>query len=692
MSSSSSNFRRSLGSGRFGLNRPSLDSMKTTVRPPSKATTSTTRTPPPSAAPAETDDDYDDYYDSEEEEEAILSKRYGEAMEDTAASRGKNKRSATDMATATTTTTSGEAAAGNNNNESADKDIADEYKNQEKKKKQRRRAVTTIRPEDLVSADGLSKLRHVIGPQFHTTTTTTSSSSSSSLHTGKPKYTQTPSSMAKYSRQLVAAYRRWMDELTGGIPLEEGMWKVQTLLSKGQVKQYVQEMRNQVRNEYVERTLGLEKAEQLLSQLDDYYHQQQQQLMTEESVEQEQQQQQFDEGAPEPPQHDDESNEDTAATTSLRVNNPYETSSSRLLARNVVAPVSGLTAVPEPAPITENPATETMETVSPLEETPVRTSLPARPSVRHVLDDSDDDDDEVEANFDDDIEGSSPEPTQSSKRRVLDDDDDDDDDDDIEMEFNSNKDNQEEADQDEDKSGDVPSATTGIVVEDESAKEMDFTSNEDKHEEAVLKDNEGRNQDEDKSGDVPTATTGIVDDGPAMDTSLNHTDEDVDSQNNELRIKKSEDCVKLLTSESSPIDSPTTEPTVSGEDGDKDDDDADHVPTQLEKDDVASPSQTEKTEISTEDNFNDFPLIQASEAPTLVGTQFSQDPMLFETNHYMNASPPTEESTIGDSPDASTTRPDSTINNLSQESETPTVLATQGMTQEWMTQNNDELK
>jgi hypothetical protein len=61
--------------------------------------------------------------------------------------------------------------------------------------------------------------------------------------------------MAKYSRHLISTYRRWMDHLSGGIPFEEAMWKVSTLHSKTAVKQYVQTMRNQVRNDYVEQVL-----------------------------------------------------------------------------------------------------------------------------------------------------------------------------------------------------------------------------------------------------------------------------------------------------------------------------------------------------------------------------------------------------------------------------------------------------
>merc|ERR1712238_568158 len=89
------------------------------------------------------------------------------------------------------------------------------------------------------------------------------------------RYTNTKSSTAKYSRRLVASYTDWMDDMTCGLHLQETSWKLRSLGSKKQVKQYIKEMRDRVRDDHVERVLGLEKAELLLRQLEGYYNDQQ---------------------------------------------------------------------------------------------------------------------------------------------------------------------------------------------------------------------------------------------------------------------------------------------------------------------------------------------------------------------------------------------------------------------------------
>ena len=259
MSSLSLHNRRAMATERrLGLPRPSLESMRTTTN-----NNASSSAPPP----AETDDDdYDDGYDSYDEEEALLSRRHGEAMEDNS---GNKKRSAT----------------------TTEEDIANEYAAQDQQQKKKKRKVSsqrTVTPEDLIKSKGLMVLRHSIAPKFHTTAAN-----------GKPRYNKTVGGMAKYTRHLVQAYTNWMDDMTNGIPIEEAMWKVYTLQSKTNVKQYVDEMRQSVRNDYVERTLGLEKAQSLLAQLEDYYQQSQYDDDVNEYDQEQQEQQQEQEHYPE---------------------------------------------------------------------------------------------------------------------------------------------------------------------------------------------------------------------------------------------------------------------------------------------------------------------------------------------------------------------------------------------------------
>jgi Replication Fork Protection Component Swi3 len=607
---SSSGHRRFSRAGRFGLNRPSLDSMKTTRRP--------ANTPPPPAAPADTDAETDGYYDSEEEEEALLSRRHGEAMEDNA--EGANKRSSKNAMEATGTD---------------DQDILNEYKAQEEKKKRRRKAPSTLTPEMLISKEGLSNLRHAVAPKFHTSSTT-----------GKPIYNKTPASMAKYSRHLVAAYRRWMDDLSGGIPLEEAMWKVQALYSKTQVKQYVQEMRNQVRNEHVERTLGLEKAEQLLSQLDDFY--QEQQYEGEGGGDGENGE--APQGGNDPTDVEDTVEE--SGTSSRRILNPYEASTNRIT-RSTMGP-----AVPAPAGETSPNVTDGSTDAATLPNAVSETAIAADTDssamnntsrsvirARHVLQDSDDED-EMEANFDTEIEGSRPPETSqsSSKRRVLEDDEEELDDDDIEM---------------------------------DATKTISKEHSQEKDEEEVAKTLDLKEIDSDGGNADPVSSSLNFDE----DSDAERTGNDAENSND--KEHEATDLLSCPDASREAEESLTEEPVADQNVTAMDDEAIGELPTQRQDD--ASPAQPEDFG-ADEEGFNDFPLTQASEAPTILGTQFTQDSILMATQHSEHLSTPMESTDVGTT---SATSNDDHSTNLSQESEVPTVLATQGMTQEWMTQNED---
>lgn len=201
-----------------------------------------------------------DYYDSDgdviEEEETLLSRRYGEA------------------------TVTGDDKVGkiSKKRDTTDQDIAKEYAEQEKekKKKARRNVQRTITPEDLIKPKGLTVVRNGLAPKFHSFAPNNdrASTGSKKKNDTKSQYTKTTQSMAKYSRRLVASYSNWMDDMTNGLSLQEMSWKLRSLGSKAQVKQYIAEMRNQVRDDHIERLLGLERAENLLKQLEGYYNDQ----------------------------------------------------------------------------------------------------------------------------------------------------------------------------------------------------------------------------------------------------------------------------------------------------------------------------------------------------------------------------------------------------------------------------------
>ena len=379
---------------RLGLPRPSLDSMRQNRG---------------NFSEVETDYEEDDYLSEDEAAaEAYLSRKHGEASE---ASESKPAKRSTD------------------------EDIADEYKQQEKeRKKKARKVIRTLMPEDLIKPKGLTVVRNGIAPKFQSA-----------------NYVNTPKSMAKFSRRLIGSYMDWMDNLSGGLTLQDAQWKLKTMGSKTQIKQYLQDMRNSVRNDHVERLLGLETAQRLLSQLEDYYNEEQQQYNEEE----------------EEPNYDDE-NADPAITNPYNTRNASATSETTDENNNNNTTNSVAVTPTNNKPQTDEPSDQ-IDTDDPLIRRLQLQKEHRLKKQKHVLDDSDDD--EEQALFDDVAPAAStPATTKNGARRhVLDDDSDDDDDEEEEEAANKEKDNQEETKED------VPNITDSSNGK-EDAEDHDETS------------------------------------------------------------------------------------------------------------------------------------------------------------------------------------------------------------------------
>ena len=163
---------------------------------------------------------------SVDEEDRILSERHGEAQEDSSSSKGNKKKP-------------------------TDQEIADEYNTIPKKP---RKQQPKLEPEHLVGPKGLMVIRQRFPNRFP--------KQKQQQRNGKSK------SMALFSRQLIQAYEQWCDDLLPGVPLEEVLWKLRTMNSKATVKNYITTLRNQIRNEHVERIYGLEQGEALIRQLE----------------------------------------------------------------------------------------------------------------------------------------------------------------------------------------------------------------------------------------------------------------------------------------------------------------------------------------------------------------------------------------------------------------------------------------
>ena len=134
-----------------------------------------------------------------------------------------------------------------------DAEIAAEY-NDSKKVKPRKQRKVMMDEQDLIKPDGLSSILMNFPRQFEHKT-----------------YKKNRKDMAKFSLHLITAYQQWANKIVPGTPLEDVLWKIQSMNTKASVKPFLQTMRNEIRNQHLVRIYGSEKAQYFLSQLEDSY-------------------------------------------------------------------------------------------------------------------------------------------------------------------------------------------------------------------------------------------------------------------------------------------------------------------------------------------------------------------------------------------------------------------------------------
>jgi hypothetical protein len=182
------------------------------------------------------DDDDEDSGAEEDRLERQLSARTGETKE--ASSGGGAKRAPTE------------------------EEIAAEYDKAPRKKKPR----PTLDVKDLMGAEGLIR----VPIEFKAIVTPNN-------HNNKNKKNNKVEAAAAYSRNLVSAYQSFCFDLFSGMAFEDVLLRIESLGSKKEVKTFLQSMRQDVQNSYVEKLYGKEKAAQILEELD-YGLKQQQEL------------------------------------------------------------------------------------------------------------------------------------------------------------------------------------------------------------------------------------------------------------------------------------------------------------------------------------------------------------------------------------------------------------------------------
>lgn len=294
--------------------------------------------------------------EDEEEQERELSKRHGEAAESGGGDASKKRDAA-----------------------KTDKDIEAEYAAAAARATKKPRP--TLTTSHLTGPQGLIRVRQEFPTQLRYPR----------CHSSNVR--RDIDAAAAYSRQLVAAYQSFCYDLCPSFAFEDLLLKIDMLGSKKEVKSYLQQMRDDVRNAHVERLHGKEKAEKMIEELEMGLKQQNEILKEHFS--------QLDEM--ERP-HDDDV-DDVAQETSEIVSAP------NVEAADAPPPVTRVQHV-----VTSNPylikAQQSRTSKASSNEQRRPPPLPTPPTNRHN-DEDDDDDDEEEASFDD-IQGGTSKSNQAT--------------------------------------------------------------------------------------------------------------------------------------------------------------------------------------------------------------------------------------------------------------------------------------
>ena len=174
------------------------------------------------------DDDDEEERLLEEEHERLLSEQHGEA-EEAPSSSSTNKRGQTEQ------------------------EIEAEYGSTRRKKPR-----PTLTPAALIGPKGLIRIRCEFSKQVRW-----------------PSHKNKVDAAAAYSRSLVKAYKSFCYDLFPGSAFEDMCTRIESFGSKKEVKTYLQGMRDDVRNNHLERLYGKEKANRLIQELQEGLKQEQ---------------------------------------------------------------------------------------------------------------------------------------------------------------------------------------------------------------------------------------------------------------------------------------------------------------------------------------------------------------------------------------------------------------------------------
>jgi predicted nucleic acid-binding protein len=190
---------------------------------------------PPTNRFADSSDDEED--EEEEEQERLLSEQHGEAEE--SAMRNNNS----------------------NNKRQSKTDIEDEYGSTTTAKRMKR---PTLTPAVLMGPKGLIRIRSEFGRKVRWP---------SSSFSSKRKEED---AAAAYSRSLIQTYKSFCYDLFPGSAFQDVLTRIESFGSKKEVKSYLQSMREEIRNNHLEKVYGKEKASHMIQELEHGLKQQQQ--------------------------------------------------------------------------------------------------------------------------------------------------------------------------------------------------------------------------------------------------------------------------------------------------------------------------------------------------------------------------------------------------------------------------------
>ena len=188
---------------------------------------------------------YSSSSEDEDEQERILSERYGEAVETSTPSNEKKKRNLPE----------------NETEQDLEKDFA-----KDAMAKRPRNLKPKFEAQNLIGPNGLIKIKNEFPTILQRSTGKLTQKQKHSKTNLKFKY----EAEAQFGQTLLSTYTNLFHELYPHLALEDLLLRIEKFGSKKEVKDYIRAMRDDTRRFHIEKLYGMEKADRMLRDLEDF--------------------------------------------------------------------------------------------------------------------------------------------------------------------------------------------------------------------------------------------------------------------------------------------------------------------------------------------------------------------------------------------------------------------------------------